>query len=213
MDDNLRWHRRLRMDEAAAALNTNGMPAVVFDGRAEALAYLLAEAQSAAKVGFGGSMTVAELGLAEHLEKAGKKILNHSKPGLGLEERRQVMQEQLACDLFFTSTNALTLKGHLVNIDATGNRVGAMFFGPSRVMVVAGANKIVADLENALARVREYACPPNARRLGFDTPCAHAGKCSDCHSPQRICRITTIIERKPRFTDLRICLINEDLGY
>jgi hypothetical protein len=213
MDDNLRWHRRLRMDQAAAALNTNGMPTVVFDGRAEALAYLLAEAQPAGKVGFGGSMTIAELALAEHLENAGKKILNHGKPGLGLEERRQVMQEQLACDLFFTSTNALTLKGHLVNIDATGNRVGAMFFGPSRVMVVAGANKIVADLESALARVREYACPPNARRLGFDTPCAHTGKCSDCHSPQRICRITTIIERKPRFTDLRICLINEDLGY
>jgi hypothetical protein len=213
MDDNVRWHRRLRMEEAAAALNRNGMPTAVFDGRAEALVYLLAEAQQADTVGFGGSMTMADLALAEPLERAGKKILNHSKPGLTAEERRQVMQGQLDCDLFFTSTNAVTLKGQLVNIDATGNRVGAMFFGPRRVMVVAGANKIASDLDSALARVREHACPPNARRLGFDTPCAHTGKCSDCHSPQRICRITTIIERKPRVTDLRICLINENLGY
>jgi hypothetical protein len=213
MDDHLRWHRRLRMEEAAAALNKNGMPTVLFDGRDEALAYLLAEARQEQRIGFGGSMTIAELALLDHLQKAGKQILNHSQPGLSPEERRQVMQGQLDCDLFFTSTNALTLKGQLVNIDATGNRVGAMFFGPRRVLVVAGANKIANDLDSALARVREHACPPNARRLGFDTPCAHTGKCSDCHSPQRICRITTIIERKPRVTDLRICLINEDLGY
>jgi hypothetical protein len=213
MDDHLRWHRRLRMEEAAAALNRNGMPTVIFDGRGDALTYLLGEAQQAEKIGFGGSMTISELALRDHLEQAGKTILNHSKPGLSPEERRQVMQGQLDCDLFFTSTNALTVKGQLVNIDATGNRVGAMFFGPRRVMVVAGANKIVADLDSALARVREYASPPNARRLGFDTPCAHTGKCSDCHSPQRICRITTIIERQPRAIDLRVCLINEDLGY
>jgi hypothetical protein len=213
MDDHLRWHRRLRMEEAAVALNKNGMPTVLFDGRDEALAYLLAEARQEQRIGFGGSMTIAELALLDHLQKAGKQILNHSQPGLSPEERRQVMQGQLDCDLFFTSTNALTLKGQLVNIDATGNRVGAMFFGPRRVLVVAGANKIANDLDSALARVREHACPPNARRLGFDTPCAHTGKCSDCHSPQRICRITTIIERKPRVTDLRICLINEDLGY
>ena len=124
-----------------------------------------------------------------------------------------MMQEQLGCDLFFTSTNALTLKGHLVNIDATGNRVGAMVFGPRRVIVVAGANKIATDLEAALARVKTFACPPNARRLGFDTPCAHTGLCTDCNSPQRICRVTTIIERQPRATDLAVCLVNEDLGY
>jgi hypothetical protein len=88
-----------------------------------------------------------------------------------------------------------------------------MVFGPKRVMVVAGVNKIAADLEGALKRVKEVACPPNAKRLNFDTPCAKTGRCTDCQSPQRICRVTTIIERCPRATDLRVCLINDNLGY
>jgi hypothetical protein len=213
MDENLRWHRGRLMAEAAASLEKNGIPTAVFEGREEALAYLQQEAGNAETVGFGGSMSLAELGLIAIMEKSGKKTLVHGRRGLSSEERRSVMQEQLNCALFFTSTNALTLGGHLVNIDATGNRVGAMMFGPKKVIVVAGSNKIAADLESALKRVKEVACPPNARRLGYHTPCAVTGMCSDCNSPERICRVTTIIERKPRATDLRVCLINEDLGY
>ena len=158
-------------------------------------------------------MTLAELGLSQRLAAQGKKLLVHGRPELTPEERRQVMQEQLGCDLFVTSTNALTLKGQVVNIDATGNRFCAMAFGPKRVIVVAGANKISENLDDALVRVRQVASPPNARRLGYDTPCAKTGRCSDCNSPGRICRITTIIDRRPRATELLICLINEDLGY
>ncbi len=213
MDENQRWHRRQLMETTAAALEKNGFSTSLFETREEALPSLLECAREVHAVGFGGSMTLAELGLPEILEGEGKKALVHGRPGLSSEERRQVMQAQLTCDLFFTSTNALTIKGHLVNIDATGNRVCAMAFGPKRVIVVAGANKITTDLESALRRVKEVACPPNARRLKFDTPCAKTGRCTDCQSPQRICRITTIIEKCPRATDLRVCLINENLGY
>lgn len=213
MDENLRWHRRRLMEEAAASLEKNGIPAALFEDCEEALAYLQQEAMEAETIGFGGSMSLSELGLAALLEKSGKTTLVHGRRGLSPEERRAVMQEQLGCDLFFTSTNALTLTGFLVNIDATGNRVCSMAFGPKKVIVVAGTNKVTADLESALRRVKEVACPPNARRLGFNTPCARTGLCSDCNSPDRICRITTIIEKKPRATDLRVCLINEDLGY
>jgi len=213
MDDNMRWHRRRLMEQASAALEKNGFKVALFDERQSALEWLSTEAAGAATVGIGGSMTLVELGLGERLEAAGKVVYSHSRPELAAPERRQVMQEQLGCEIFFTSTNALTVGGHLVNIDATGNRVGAMAFGPRKVMVVAGANKITLDVESALRRVREVACPPNARRLGFDTPCAKTGLCTDCNSPQRICRITTIIERRPRATDLQICLVNEDLGY
>lgn len=213
MDDHLRWHRRQLMERAASALEKNGFATALCDTREEALAFLAAEAGSAGTVGFGGSMTLASLGAADALARAGKTVLVHGRAELSPEERRQVMQEQLGCDLFLTGTNALTLKGHLVNIDATGNRVCAMAFGPKKVIVVAGANKIVPDLESALRRVKEVACPPNARRLGFDTPCAKTGVCTDCSSPQRICRITTIIEKRPRATDLRVCLVNDTLGY
>ena len=213
MDENLRWHRRRLMEQTAAALEKNGFKTVLFDDRQGALEWLCAEAERAAKVGVGGSMTLVELGLIDRLEAAGKTVLFHSRPELSQEERRQIMQEQLGCDLFVSSTNALTVGGHLVNIDATGNRVCSMVFGPRKVIVVAGSNKITMNIEGALKRVKEVACPPNARRLGFDTPCAKTGLCNDCNSPQRLCRITTIIERRPRATDLQVCLINENLGY
>jgi hypothetical protein len=124
-----------------------------------------------------------------------------------------IMRRQLTCDLFLTGTNALTLSGCLVNIDATGNRVGSMLFGPKKVIVVAGRNKLVdGDIADALKRIKEWSSPPNARRLNFNTPCAKTGFCCDCNSPERICRITTIIDRKPRQTDLRVLVVNEEMG-
>ena len=213
VDENVRWHRWQWMERAGQGLERNGFGVHLFESRERALPYLLKAAQSAETVGLGGSMTLTELDLPRRLEGEGRRLLIHGKAGLTPEERRHVMQEQLACDLFFTSTNALTLRGHLVNIDATGNRACSMAFGPGRVIVVAGANKIASDLEGALRRIKEVACPPNARRLGVDTPCARTGICTDCDSPQRICRMTTIIEKRPRLTDLEVCLINEELGY
>ncbi len=137
----------------------------------------------------------------------------HSAPGLSSEERREVMRRQLTCDLFLTGTNALTLSGCLVNIDATGNRVASMIFGPKTVIVVAGRNKLVeGDIAAATRRVKERSSPPNARRLNFNTPCARTGFCCDCRSPDRICRATTVIDRRPRLTDLRVLVVNEDMG-
>jgi hypothetical protein len=213
MDQHQSWHRRRLLEQAALALEKNGIPTAVFETSEEALTHIEEAAREAQNVGFGGSMTLSELAVAERLAGRGKDLLDHGRAGLSAEERREIMSRQQGCDLFLTSTNALTVGGHLVNIDATGNRVCAMAFGPKRVLVVAGANKVTMDLESALRRVRETACPPNARRLGFNTPCASTGRCSDCDAPDRICRVTTIIERRPRGTDLQVCLINADLGY
>lgn len=213
MDEHKRWHRRRLLEEAARGLEGNGFAVRVCETATEALPFLLHQAEEARTVGFGGSMTLAALDLPARCEALGKQILVHGRPGLSPEERRRIMAAQQSCDLFFTSTNALTLKGQLVNIDATGNRVCAMAFGPRRVILVAGVNKVCADLDAALRRVKEVACPPNARRLNFKTPCAATGLCSDCNSPERICRITTIIDKKPRATEMLVCLINEDLGY
>lgn len=213
MDENLRWQHRQWMGIAASNLEQHGFKTAQFENRSEALTFLLQQAEGANTVGFGGSMTLEELGLVKGVETLGKITLVHSRAGLTPQERRAVMQQQLNCDLFFTGTNAVTLDGVLVNIDATGNRVGSMTFGPKQVWIVVGANKITPDIASALKRVREIASPPNARRLGYKTPCAVTGVCSDCDSPDRICRITTIIERKPRATDIGVCFINENLGY
>jgi hypothetical protein len=88
-----------------------------------------------------------------------------------------------------------------------------MAFGPKKVIIAAGINKVTADLESALRRVTEISAPMNAKSLGMETPCAESGICSDCNTPQRLCRITTILHRKPMSTDISVYLINEDLGF
>jgi hypothetical protein len=144
----------------------------------------------------------------------GREILNHANPALSRDERMDVMRRQLTCDLFLSGSNALTLNGELVNIDATGNRVAAMFFGPRKVIVVVGRNKLVDGTpEDAIRRVKEWATPPNSKRLNFKTPCSSSGFCADCSSPDRLCRVTTIIDRRPRFTDLHLLVVNADMGF
>jgi len=213
MDESLRWHRQLLLEKTAAALQNNGFSAALFANRQEVRSFLIEAAKDASIVGFGGSMTLAQIGVAGELKRAGKTLLVHGRSGLDPEERFAVMRRQLNCDIFFSSTNALTIKGQLVNIDGTGNRVGAMAFGPPRVVIIAGVNKIVHDLDSALRRIKEVVVPPNAHRMGYAPPCTKTGVCVDCNSPERVCRITTIIERQPRNTQITVCLVNETLGY
>lgn len=163
--------------------------------------------------GFGGSETVRQLGLIEHLKKEGKIVHDHWQPDLSSQESLAIRKNQLLCDCFFCSANAISLNGEIVNVDGAGNRTSAMGFGPSRVIIAAGVNKIAYDLEGALRRIREVAGPMRAKSLGMKTPCAETGFCSDCHAPQRICRITTILHRQPMLTPVSVVIINQTLGY
>jgi len=206
------WSYEKKCKRAVESLNKNGFTAIYCPTQKEAADYIITEAEKAKTIGFGGSLSVAGLKITDKLKEMGKELLIHGLPELSDEERLAVMRRQLTCDLFLAGTNALTLSGCLINIDATGNRVGSMAFGPRKVIVVAGRNKLVRDIEEGLRRIKECAAPPNARRLKFKTPCAETGFCSDCNSPNRICRITTIIERKPRLTDMRVLVVNEDMG-
>jgi L-lactate utilization protein LutB len=207
------WAFEQKCEKAVESLGKNGFTAVYCKTARLALDYIVREAETADTVGFGGSLSVADLPVADRLRDMGKELLMHSLPGLSLEERLAVMRRQLTCDLFLTGANAVTLSGSIVNIDATGNRVASMFFGPKKVIVVAGRNKLVdGDAESAIKRIKDCSSPPNAKRLNFNTPCAKTGFCSDCNSPDRICRITTILDRKPRMTDMRVLVVNEEMG-
>ena len=208
------WSWEQKCQKAVEALGTNGFTALYCPTAEEALKVILELGAEAQSVGFGGSMTITDLGVKSQFEEMGKEVLNHSRADLSREQKMEVMRRQLTCDLFLCSTNALTLNGELINIDATGNRVAAMFFGPQRVVVVAGRNKLVdGTVDEAIQRVKQWATPPNAKRLNFNTPCAKTGFCSNCNSPDRLCRITTVIDRKPRFTDLRVLVVNKELGF
>ena len=116
-------------------------------------------------------------------------------------------------DVYLCSANAVTEDGRIVNIDGTGNRLAALCWGPGRVVLVVGKNKVTGSLEDALERIKTKACPPNARRLGFQTPCAKLGYCTDCDSPQRICSATLILDRAPYSHPVEVVLVNQELGY
>jgi hypothetical protein len=205
------WERKCL--KAVESLGKNGFTAHYCRTGAEAAAHILAESADARSIGFGGSMTIKDLAVEPLLLEKEKELLNHGAPGLAPEERLEIMRRQLTCDLFLSGTNALTLSGALVNIDAIGNRVGAMFFGPRKVIVVAGRNKLVdGDIPTAIRRVKDWASPPNARRLHYKTPCAETGFCCDCSSPERICRVISVLERKPNVTDLHVLVVNEEMG-
>jgi hypothetical protein len=208
------WTQEQKCRKAVASLARNGFTALYCATPQDAAEYIIAGAADAVTVGLGGSMSIVSLGVEQELRERGKEILNHSTPGLSPAEKLVILRRQLTCDLFLSGCNALTLNGELVNIDATGNRVGAMLFGPHKVIVVAGRNKLVdGPPQDAIARVKAWATPPNAKRLNFKTPCSSTGFCSDCNSPDRLCRVTSIIDRKPRLTDLHVLVVDTDLGF
>ncbi|NPV92415.1 MAG: lactate utilization protein [Firmicutes bacterium] len=209
----LAWNHEQRCREAVKSLDKNRFTAVYCPTRAEAIEYILREAEDSLTIGFGGSRTLADLGLAEQLRDSGKELYDHNQPGLSPDEKLKAMRNELSCDLFLCSTNALTLTGILVNIDGVGNRVAAMTFGPKKVVVVAGRNKLVANTDEALKRIKNHVAPPNAKRLNYSTPCAKTGFCIDCSSPERICNVINIMEKKTLRSDIRVLVVNEDLGF
>ncbi|MFZ7113382.1 MAG: lactate utilization protein [Desulfatiglandales bacterium] len=163
--------------------------------------------------GFAGSLTTRSLGILEALREKGKTVVDHWQEGLTSEQDLDSRLQQGRCDCFLCSANALSATGEIVNVDGVGNRTAAMTFGPKKVIIAAGMNKVRHDLASALKRVQEVAGPLRAKSLNLDTPCAKTGICTDCDSPQRICRITTILHRSPSLTDVSVVLINQALGF
>ncbi|MCF8010308.1 MAG: lactate utilization protein [Clostridiales bacterium] len=206
------WSYEQKCKKTVEALEKNNFTAVYCPTKKDAFEYIIGQAEEAKSVGFGGSASIASLGVEDKLGEKGKELLNHGKPNLSPEEKLATMRRELTSDLFLAGTNALTIDGSLVNIDANGNRVASMFFGPRKVIIVAGRNKLVYDKHEAIKRIKRNAAPPNAKRLGIETPCSKTGFCQECNSPNRICRVTTIIDRRPWQTDFHVLVVNEDMG-
>jgi hypothetical protein len=164
-------------------------------------------------VGVGGSFTLGQIGFYDEVPKHPMKLLNPFAKGLSMEEADKVRREIFSADFFICSSNAITEDGKLFNIDATGNRVGAMIFGPKKVILICGANKIVRDIAEAQKKVQEWTAPMNVKRLGYKPPCGQTGECSDCSSPERICNAYVILAKKPRRTDYMIFIVGEPLGF
>ena len=213
MRETLEWFQEKQVERTIKALKRNRIPASFFSTKEQAKERIVEMIPPGSNVGIGGSVTLRQLGLIDEVKRRGFTVLNPFEPKLSDEERLELRRKALVSDVFLVGTNAITEEGQLFNIDATGNRVGAMFFGPKKVIVIAGTNKIVRDLEEAIIKVREKTAPINAKRLGIDAPCVHTGQCEDCNSPGRICNIWVTIVKKPRLTDLEVVMIGESLGF
>ncbi len=200
------------LENAAAALRANRFEAQVHTDASSACAAMLELAGKGKKIGLGGSMTVASLGLAEKLAAAGNEIVTH-KPGMSPEEKRAVWLAAQASDLYLASPQAVTLDGKLVFVDANGNRGAAVIYGPRKIVLVAGSNKLARDEEAGLWRARNISAIANNMRLGKNNPCVKAGACVDCKGPDRICNQATLLWKKPWASDILVMLVNEDLGY
>ena len=207
------WSNDALAARAIEALAKNNFAAGYVKTKQDAAEKVLSLIPEGATVGVGGSWTTTELGVLEELKKRGHTIYNHNIAGLPAEEVMALRRAELTCDVFLCSTNALTLDGKLVNVDGTGNRVAAMIFGPKQVIVVAGVNKIVRNVEEAERRIEMLAAPINNKRLNRPNPCTVAGICVDCQGPTRICNITTIIRKRPPATPMQIIVVGEELGF
>ncbi|NTW24791.1 MAG: LUD domain-containing protein, partial [Lentimicrobium sp.] len=183
-----------------------------FNTSAEAADYICNQITPGMRVAFGGSMTVRAMEIRERAASLGAVLIDHGAAGLSEEERLEVMRQELTSDLFISSTNAVTVDGTMINVDGYGNRVAAMIFGPKKVIIVAGINKVVSNEKAAFKRLEQIAGPMNMKRLNRDTPCTHDAVCHNCQSAARGCRAYTILRKRPAFTPTDVLIIGEVLG-
>lgn len=197
-----------KFNDLKGVLEKHGFLVKIFENSEMAKEELLKEISIDESVALGGSMTLQQMGIYENLKNRGNEVIWHWR-----KDVESPLQKAINTDSYITSTNAITMDGKLVNMDGTANRVAGMVFGHKNVYIIVGKNKVCKDYEEARERIKNIAAPLNAKRLNLSTPCAITGKCNDCNTPQRICRVETIIHRNPNSCQIHIYLVDEELGY
>ena len=199
------------MDVVRDNLMNRGFTVTCFENAEAAVTYLNEQIDQTT-VGFGGSVTLEQMGLYEKLE-AHNEVTWHQRMPKD-KTSQEVRMKANAAEVYVSSVNGLAESGEIINIDGTGNRVASIFYGHKKVYLVVGQNKIAKDYDSALYRARNVASPLNAKRLGMNTPCAvNADRCYDCNSKDRICRGLSVLWEKPMGSDIEVVLIAENLGY
>lgn len=209
---NIKAANKLKIDTVIKNMEKRGIHGHYCESKEEACEMILSMIQDKSLVSWGGSMTINALGVKEKLMERDVATIDPygtTDPAESIERRRQ----GLLADYYLMSTNAVTIEGELVNIDGTSNRVAALCFGPKKVIIVAGANKLAHRLEDALERAKLYAAVPNNVRLKRNTPCTVTGVCSECLSKECIC-CNIVTTRYCSIPDrIHVLFVNENLGF
>ena len=207
------WKNICKAKTIVADLNKKHFQASYVINLAEAKEKLISMIDDGASVALGGSTTLSDMGIVDVLRNGNYAFFDRYQNLPFDPDIVDIHRKSLTADFLLTGTNAITKQGELVNTDCTGNRVAPMIFGPKNVIIVAGVNKIVENLEDAFKRIREIA-PMNSKRIKHETPCVETGYCVDCDCKKRICNFTTIIHNGIKFEGrIKIIIIADEAGY
>lgn len=210
------------MERTAKNLEANNMSCFIVDTKEDVLPLVKELIEEGSTIACGGSMTLEECGITAHLRSGAYNFLD--REGKSREQIEEIFRASFSADSYLTSSNAITENGELYNVDGNSNRVAAICFGPKSVIVIAGRNKIVRSLDDAIIRVKRFAAPMNTVRLGYETYCNSKGKCmslnsnnvcmtSGCNSSSRIC-CSYVVTAQQRIKDrIKVILVNEELGF
>lgn len=213
------------LKKTAAALEKNNMQTFVVSTREEAKETVKKLMPEGSSVTMGGSQTIKQCGIYDMLKCGGYEFYDRSAPDVVTEEQKlEIYRKAFLCNTYLSSSNAITQNGELYNVDGNSNRVAAMLYGSDQLIVVAGYNKIVADIDEAILRLKTKAAPPNCERLSLDTYCRNEGRCvsltkenptmcDGCNSESRICCNYVVMARQRNKQRVKVILVAEELGY
>ena len=213
----------MNIEKTLNALRANRMDAYYVETAEEAKALALSLIPEGSCCASGGSVTLAETGIIDALKNGNYTYIDRMIPDLTPEQREEAMRAAFSADVYLASANAITEDGELYNVDGNSNRVAALLYGAKSVVIVAGINKLVKDLDEAVLRVKTVAAPKNAKRLSCDTPCAKLGHCislernggmtDGCKTPARICATFTVMAYQRHVCRIKVIIVGEALGY
>lgn len=202
-----------RIQRTMSALERNNMKAYYAENRDELFDIVRGLVKNDKLITAGGSVTLEESGVKQLLMTEFKGVYLDRSEGKTPEEVEDILHKAFVSDTFFASSNAVTEDGELYNVDGRGNRVSAMIYGPTQVVLIVGVNKIVRDMEEAVCRVEQVAAPKNTRRLNSGTPCEITGSCAHCRSSGRICCSYVRMAQQRVKDRIKVIIVNESLGY
>ncbi len=202
-----------RIARVMSALEKNNMKPYFAESREQLYDMVRGLVKNDKLITAGGSVTLEESGVKQLLMTEFPGIYLDRSEGKTPEEVDDILHKAFVSDTFFASSNAVTEDGELFNVDGRGNRVSAMIFGPSQVVLVVGVNKIVKDMDEAVCRVEQVAAPMNTKRLNSGTPCEITGSCAHCRSKGRICCSYVRMAQQRVKDRIKVIIVNEKLGY
>lgn len=212
MDENRRKLIDIQCERCKEALISNGFHVDIVEDEKQACSLVNEKIHDGAYVCDGGSQTLLECGIITMLEQRNIKFHSHNRPFPSRAESDAEARRAFSADVFLASANAITLQGEIINVDGHGNRVSAMIFGPKKVILVVGYQKITSDEATAFERIKQIAAPANCIRLRRETPCSKVGTCKDCHSKERICSsyVKLAYDNENR---IEVIIVKQHLGY